>query len=176
MEPAAKRFPSCYLISGDGELGMSGLQSRDVAFNEVVSNTSSHLSKSDIYCSRDHVRIVGVVQRSQVVQATGSPSLPIRALVRHVANLGLSDGFDSGGYLGSHGVSCGWSVMSTVGVRARRAASLLWVALRPGMGLVVYASVGAYLDEVPGLPEGRSAKHRVRNAVASATALNGLGL
>ena len=62
------------------------------------------------------------------------------AVVRHVADLGLGDGLDDGGCWGGHGVSCGLSATSTVGVCARRAASPLWVAPRPGVGSLAAAN------------------------------------
>jgi hypothetical protein len=68
------------------------------------------------------------------------------AVVRHVADLGRGDGLDDGGCRGGHGVSCGWSAASTVGVCARRAASPLWVAPRPGVGSVADAAIEASLD------------------------------
>jgi hypothetical protein len=68
------------------------------------------------------------------------------AVVRHVADLGRGDGLDDGGCRGGHGVSFGWSAASTVGVCARRAASPLWVAPRPGVGSVADASIEASLD------------------------------
>jgi hypothetical protein len=68
------------------------------------------------------------------------------AVVRHVADLGRGDGLDDGGCRGGHGVSFGWSAASTVGVCARCAASLLWVAPRPGVGSVADASIEASLD------------------------------
>ena len=67
------------------------------------------------------------------------------AVVRHVADLGLGDGLDDGGCWGGHGVSCGWSATSTVGVCARRAASPLWVAPRPGVGSVAAFSYEGFL-------------------------------
>jgi len=76
------------------------------------------------------------------------------AVVRHVADLGLGDGLDDGGCWGGHGVSCGWSATSTVGVCARRAASPLWVAPWPGVGSVADASIEASLDAVLRLGEG----------------------
>ena len=76
------------------------------------------------------------------------------AVVRHVADLGLGDGLDDGGCWGGHGVSCSWSATSTVGICARRAASPLWVAPRPGVGSVADASIEASLDAVLRLGEG----------------------
>jgi len=67
------------------------------------------------------------------------------AVVRHVANLGLGDGLDDGGCWGGHGVSCGWSATSTVGVCARRAASPLWVAPWPDVGSVAAFSYEGFL-------------------------------
>jgi len=76
------------------------------------------------------------------------------AVVRHVADLGLGDGLDDGGYWGGHGVSFCWSATSTVGVCVRRAASPLWVAPRPGVGSVADASIEASLNAMVRLGEG----------------------
>ena len=68
--------------------------------------------------------------------------------------IGLGDGLDDGVCWVGHGVSCGWSATSTVGVCARRAASLLWVAPWPGVGSVADASIEASLDAVQRLGQG----------------------
>jgi len=75
------------------------------------------------------------------------------ALVRHVADLGLGDGLDDGGCWGGHGVSCGWSATSTVGVCARRAVSPLREA--PWLGRsVADTSIEVSLDAVQRLGQG----------------------
>ena len=76
------------------------------------------------------------------------------AVVRHLANLGLGDSPGNIQCRDGHADSFGWSATSTVGVYARRAASPLWVAPRPGVGSVADTSIEVSLDALMTLREG----------------------